>query len=344
MNNQESMFDTPEHASYNVRPYNEDSREQRGESQREEASEEGYEGYSERPTPYTDGGMHQIGDGKIRPQRPRSNRTNWLIALAVGIPLIFFIALGGVGFAFGRMEKMGSWDRDQRGWNGPQSAWPKRMHSGEPQTFKVGAQPTLIITDAGGTVHIHTGDTGRVIVQSQGFNDSRNDFGGVQSHYDFESNTLDISAQGQSNPGSGFPFDNNNADLEITVPAASNIQIQTVSGDVEVDGVDGQLTVNTASGDVKVSGALLQGQSAFNTDRGDISFNGTIDPQGSYQFVTASGDVDLSLPDNSSFTLNTTTGSGDVSNEFSNTTIGASPHAQLSINTGSGSIRLQRER
>src|SRR6266581_2495544 len=106
MNNQESMFDKPERTSYRARPYNEDSREQHEQSNREEAPEEGYEGYSERPTPYTDGGMHQIGDGKIQPQRPRSNRTSWIIALTVGVPLLFFIALGGIGFAFGRMDKM----------------------------------------------------------------------------------------------------------------------------------------------------------------------------------------------------------------------------------------------
>src|SRR5690242_18843883 len=118
MNNQESMFETPKQPHHRVRAYNEEALEQRGEARWEEAPEEGNEGYSEPTTRYEDGGMHQIDNGKISPQRPRSNRTNWIIALAVGIPLIFFIALGGVGFAFGRMGKMSDWDSTQRGWDG----------------------------------------------------------------------------------------------------------------------------------------------------------------------------------------------------------------------------------
>jgi Toastrack DUF4097 len=338
MNNQESMFDTPEHTVYRARPYNEGSREQY-----EEASEEGYEGYSERPRPYIDGGMHQIGDGKIRPQRPRSNRTNWLIALAVGIPLILFIALGGIGFAFGRGDKMGSWNNDQRGWHGPPFGWNKRMHGREPMTIKVGVQPTLIINNPGGAVHIHAGDAGRVVVQPQGFNDSRGGFGGVQPTYDLQDNTVTIDAQNQPGSGPGSPFNSDNADLEITAPSTSNIQIQTDSGDVEIDGIDGQFNITTGRGDVNVQGVQLHGQSSLKTSNGDISFNGAIDAQGNYQFVTGSGDVDLSLPGNSSFTLNTTTSSGDVSNDFNETTIGPGPHPQLSINTGSGSIRLQKE-
>ena len=278
----------------------------------------------------------------------------------MGIPLIFFIALGGVGFAFGRMGKISDWDSAQRGWDGPQAGWNKHMHGSEPLFFKVGAQPTLIINDTSGDVHIHVGDAGRVIVQPQGFNDFKNGVGGVHSDYDPKNDTMHIDVQDQPGSGSGFPFGNNNADLEITVPDTTTIQVQTVSGDIAVDGVDGNLTLNTVSGsvsaehvggqmvvtstsgDVKVSDSLLKGQSTFKTTSGDISFDGSIDPQGSNQFVTSSGDVDLSLPSNSSFVLNTTTSSGDVSNDFNNTTIGASPHAQLTINTDSGSIKLQK--
>jgi hypothetical protein len=357
MNSQESMFDEPERTSYRAQQYNAEPHERQEQAQWQEGEEEGYEGYAERSTPYTDGGMRQIGDGKVRPQGSRPQRTNWIVALAVGIPLLFFIALGGIGFAFGRTDRTRGWDGDQRGWDGPQSGWNKRMHSGEPQLFNVSAQPTLIITDVSGTVHIHTGDTGQIIVQSQGLNDARSKFSGAQSNYDPESNTVNINAQSQS----GFPFDNNNADLEITAPAASNIQVQTVSGNIEVDGVNGQLTLNTGSGtvtandvsgqmtvnagsgDVRVSGKLQQGQSILKTDSGDITFNGVIDPQGSYLFETGSGDVNLSLPNNSSFSLNTKTDSGEVSNDFRDATVGSNPHAQLSINTNSGSIKLQRE-
>src|SRR3984893_13815049 len=110
MNSQESMFDEPERTSYRAQQYNAEPHERQEQAQWQEGGEGGYEGYAARPTPYTDVGMRQIGDGKIRPQGSRPQRTNWIVALAVGIPLLFFIALGGIGFAFGRTDRTRGWD------------------------------------------------------------------------------------------------------------------------------------------------------------------------------------------------------------------------------------------
>lgn len=350
MNNQESMFEPPESTLRGERPYNANVHEPYEQSQwverseEEGSGEEGYEGYAGYERPHIDGGMRQLGDGKIRPQRPKTKPANWLIALAIGLPLFFFIALGGIGMTFGRIERGHEWgDRGHYNWDKGAHSWNMGGRASNSAFFRVGAQPTLIINDASGTVHIRTGDAGQVVVGPQGENNGQDGFGDVSSRYDLQNNVVTINAQDQAGPGSGFSRNDNSADLEITVPTDSSIQVQTVSGDVDVEGVNGQLTLTTDSGNVSVSGKL-QGQSVMKTGDGNVTFDGTIDPQGSYVVETSNGDVSLSLPGDSSFALSTKTTSGVVNNEFGNTHIGTSPQPQLSINTQSGTIELRKAR
>jgi len=224
MNNQESMFQTPEYPPPREQPYNAGLHEQHTRSQyREAPGEEGYQGYSERETPYIDDGMRQINDGKIRPQRPYSRRKNWIVALAVGLPLLFLIALGGMGSAFGQRGGWRSWDGGRNGYRGVHSGDMRGHPAAATQLFQVGAQPTLIIKNADRTVHIHTGDAGQVVVASQGFNSAGDGSGGAQSNYDSQSNIVNIDAQNQFGDRPNFPF-GNDSDLEITAPANSNIR------------------------------------------------------------------------------------------------------------------------
>jgi len=66
-------------------------------------------------------------------------------------------------------------------------------------------------------------------------------------------------------------------------------QLQTVSGDVEIVGVRGRVEVQTVSGDVHMDGRGIQAQ--VRTVSGDVRIDGELDPGGTNQVNTHSGDV-----------------------------------------------------
>jgi hypothetical protein len=114
------------------------------------------------------------------------------------------------------------------------------------------------------------------------------------------------------------------------------------SGSIRVNAVNGQLKATTHSGDVVVGAATLSGQSALKTDSGSIRFEGALDPKGTYQMATHSGDIDLTLPANAAFQLAATTGSGSVNNAFGSNIVGATPQAQITAMIGSGSVVVDK--
>jgi DUF4097 and DUF4098 domain-containing protein YvlB len=54
---------------------------------------------------------------------------------------------------------------------------------------------------------------------------------------------------------------------------------------------------------------------ATNTS-GDISFSGSIDPQGRYDFTTHSGDLDLEIPKDANAQVSLTTWNGSLDTDF----------------------------
>jgi hypothetical protein len=118
--------------------------------------------------------------------------------------------------------------------------------------------------------------------------------------------------------------------------------IEAGSGSIRANGMNGQLVATTRSGDVVVRDATLSGKSYLKTDSGSIRFEGALDPNGSYQMATNSGDIDLTLPSNAAFQLTATTGSGSINNAFGNTLVGVAPRAQITAMIGSGSVVVDK--
>lgn len=124
----------------------------------------------------------------------------------------------------------------------------------------------------------------------------------------------------------------------LTVPAATAIRFFSTSGDLEVNGVKGQVEATTAAGDI--SGADL-GDLDVSSASGAVSIDGA---SGSLSISTASGDVDLTgvtVSEASSFL----SASGDVTvrlqatAELDLTVSSASGHAVLDY--GSNAVQGQ---
>ncbi|MEJ7812248.1 MAG: DUF4097 family beta strand repeat-containing protein [Gemmatimonadaceae bacterium] len=136
-----------------------------------------------------------------------------------------------------------------------------------------------------------------------------------------------------------------------------NVRVSTISGEVELQRVTGDVEAGTVSGEIAVSEARSRYVRAQTTS-GSISFDGTVDPAGRYQFGSHSGSVHLTLPDSVGATLGVETFSGEIDSDFPMTLMPgerlSSTHgrrfefklgdgrARISAGTFSGEIQIER--
>lgn len=118
------------------------------------------------------------------------------------------------------------------------------------------------------------------------------------------------------------------------------LTIADQSGSLHLQQIKGQVQATTASGDVTAQDATLSGQSVLRTQNGSVHFYGSLDPRGSYRLQTTAGDVDATLPTNAAFSLDASTTSGSVQNDFGASVVGGTPRAQLFMHTQNGSIAV----
>jgi hypothetical protein len=131
--------------------------------------------------------------------------------------------------------------------------------------------------------------------------------------------------------------------------------IHAVSGDLETRDITGDLSAETVNGEIKLRDVKSSRVSA-GTVSGEITYVGTIEPAGSYEFNAHSGEVSLEIPSNAGATLNLQTFSGSITSRFpialqpgqvsrrgkqQEFTIGGGG-ARISIETFSGDITLER--
>jgi DUF4097 and DUF4098 domain-containing protein YvlB len=129
-------------------------------------------------------------------------------------------------------------------------------------------------------------------------------------------------------------IESTSGDKEVkSITAEGNISFSASSGETTADRLTGsQITIQTSSGDVKlgslsaeftrVSGAsavirieALEGDCEVKNSSGDVTV-GCTSPTDKIAISTASGRVQLSLPDDSSFKLDATTNSGNIRSQF----------------------------
>lgn len=275
---------------------------------------------------YTDGYRAQAGNGIPLRTGQQRRRSPWLWIV---LGLIIFSLLGG---AFrmnvdqpSRFPDMGMADHFR--------------HGGDAQKFQVGIDPTIIIEDPDGSVTVNTdGSSGSVTVQTPG----QDQVSVPSSSYNSGEASLHIAVD--NSPGS-------QTDLEVTVPNEADLVIRTNSGDINVTGVNGQVNLSSESGTVALSQVSLAGNSSVSTYSGDIKFDGAIDRRGTYQFLSNSGSVDVTLPSDSSFHAAITPNNGSFDSGFPEVNsppsggtiegnVGKSPLANVIIKTDNGSINL----
>ena len=148
---------------------------------------------------------------------------------------------------------------------------------------------------------------------------------------------------------------------DVDIRDVGRIDVESLSGDVTIQGVTGESTINTVSGDIELGGArgdleietvsgdvdlrdVVAKQVRIHTTSGDVSFAGAIMPDGRYEYNTHSGEVRLALPADVGAQLTIGTFNGGIESDFP-ITLKADSHdnKRLSFTLGQGTARIIAE-
>lgn len=123
-------------------------------------------------------------------------------------------------------------------------------------------------------------------------------------------------------------------------------RVNAVSGDLSLREITGTLEVETVSGEMTLERSSLSSLRS-ETVSGDLTYDGTLDAQGRYEFHSQSGDIRLRIPSTSGGTVRVETFSGDIDSDFQLTmqpgaSEGRRPRRQ-EFTFGNGSARITAE-
>ena len=151
------------------------------------------------------------------------------------------------------------------------------------------------------------------------------------------------------------------ARLEIKVPRASRVEVEsisadirasevtghleleTVSGNVTVEGEPEELELSSVSGDIRFEGDGILKEGSFETVSGNVVGSTDFDSRGSFSFETVSGDVVLRVPAGVNARFEVSTFSGNIRNEIGPDPKRSSsilPSQELEFTLGSGRARV----
>jgi DUF4097 and DUF4098 domain-containing protein YvlB len=131
------------------------------------------------------------------------------------------------------------------------------------------------------------------------------------------------------------------ADFEVYVPADASLTLNNVIGQIEVKGLTGHLSIKSFNSNVKMTDIRSPSVDVLVTS-GNLFFDGELQRDGSYSLQSMRGDIDVSIPTESSFqltarALNENINLGDFLSSLSGLTKGSK---QISGTYGNGGPRL----
>jgi hypothetical protein len=205
------------------------------------------------------------------------------------------------------------------------------------QSFTVGSRSRVEIDNFNGAVRVKSGSSG--VVRFEGDITRAN-----QIEYDLRQEGDSIVFESELAPeftGEDSP----RVDIVITVPAETELAIDTGNGRFEILGLRGSGQLNTGNGEISFEDS--HGDFSGNSGNGKITL---VNVSGEFDLNSGNGDINVS-PGQGAFTINTGNGSAeldDVSGSFAISTgngkiqfSGAlNPGGRNSFNSGNGSIEL----
>ncbi|HVE79234.1 MAG TPA: DUF4097 family beta strand repeat-containing protein [Gemmatimonadaceae bacterium] len=141
----------------------------------------------------------------------------------------------------------------------------------------------------------------------------------------------------------------NSVSGEVTVGnVAGNLRANAVSGDLTVTNVSGDVEAETVSGEIRLDDVRSKFVRA-ETVSGEVEFSGPIDAAGRYDFHAHSGDIRLNFANAVNATFNVETFSGSLDSDFriqldpGDYPAGVSRPKRFSFKVGNGAARITTE-
>ena len=228
-------------------------------------------------------------------------------------------------------------------------------------SFIVGDAIMIVVNGDNGSVTVNPGPDGNVQVNASLNNPEKLEYQAAQS-----GDTVTIDAKSKRSGIFNFG-DSPEADIVITAPSNTRVELRTGNGAIEVNGMrqsgtartsNGGVTLTNVTGEFDVStsnGAvdITQSKGTFDikTSNGKIEFDGEI-TGGSNRMTTSNGSIDVKLQGTPSIKLDASTSNGSVVSSIPITissgvdekhlvgTIGDGD-AELFIETSNGSVNIQ---
>lgn len=241
------------------------------------------------------------------------------------------------------------------------------------QTVAAPASPRVVVETFNGEIEVSASGDGKVEVNwvKRGSGDSQaeaeDDLNNVEVSVTAEGDTTRIVARRTDNRSAN----NSGASFRLSVPAASQLDLESsngaitvrnVIGDVvadisngrvRVDGGKGRLDLNSSNGDIEIS--ATQALVNADTSNGSIRFDGSL-VDGDQVFRTSNGAIVVTLPADTRFRVSATTSNGEVTTDFPvtvsgsltkgtlNGTAGENPGISLTLGSSNGSIEIRQSR
>lgn len=123
---------------------------------------------------------------------------------------------------------------------------------------------------------------------------------------------------------------------------SEEVEVATVSGSLTIRGSIGELEAATVSGRIKIQGGTIEDLEAESVS-GSIELSGNLSKGGSYSLESFSGSVVLSIPEDVDASFEVETFSGSVKNHLSDSKAAGSLGKRLEFTIGSGSARVTVE-
>jgi hypothetical protein len=206
-------------------------------------------------------------------------------------------------------------------------------------SFSVGESPALVVTSENGSIDVETGPAGTIRVLATLRNAPRVQYEAIE-----QGDTVTVEAE----VGSGAR--NAGADIVVSVPAETEVELKTSNGRIEIQGLEAPGTLRTSNGrvvmkqlegdfDARTSNGpivvtSMEGEAtlatsngpvtldkvtgAFDVDtsNGNISFSGEMTAGGDNRLETSNGSVTVKLEGTPSVKLDASTSRGEVTSEL----------------------------
>lgn len=111
------------------------------------------------------------------------------------------------------------------------------------------------------------------------------------------------------------PMPTGDLELKIFIPRNFDVIVNSVQGDLIIDGLEGNFEISTVNGDVEISNII--GSGLINSVNGDIEVSFLeVTPDADMSFTGVNGDIEVSLPEDVKFTAKMKTEWGDIYTNF----------------------------